>query len=81
MQIIATARLAVRMAGATGPVKPVGRMEKLGMVREGVPRGHTGDNPGGWADLYLYGMLRQDWEHVTLTERKEHDYACEKAEI
>lgn len=42
MQIIATARLAVRMAGATGPVKPVGRMEKLGMVREGVPRGQPG---------------------------------------
>lgn len=49
------------MAEAIDPVKSVGLMEKLGMVREGVQRSHTGDNLGGWADLYLYGMLREDW--------------------
>lgn len=44
-------------AEAIDPVKSVGLMEKLGMVREGVQRSHTRDNSGGWADLYLYGML------------------------
>lgn len=68
-------------AEAIDPVKSVGLMEKLGMVREGVQRSHTGDNRGGWADLYLYGMLREDWEHVKLTERKEHDYARKETEI
>lgn len=43
-------------------VKSVPLMEKLGMVREGVQRSHTHDPAGGWADFYLYGMLREDWE-------------------
>lgn len=68
-------------AEAIDPVKSVGLMEKLGFVREGVQRSHTGDNFGGWADLYLYGMLREDWEHHKADDRKEHDYAGEKAEI
>ena len=49
-------------AEAIDPVKSVGLMEKLGMIREGAQRSHTGDNFGGWADLYLYGMLKTDWE-------------------
>lgn len=48
------------MAEAIDAVKSVALMEKLGMKREGVQRSHTGDNRGGWADLYLYGMLRED---------------------
>ena len=43
------------------PVKATGLMEKLGMHREGVQRGHTRDSKGCWADLYLYGLLREDW--------------------
>lgn len=58
-------------AEAIDPVKSVGLMEKLGFVREGIQRSHTGDNFGGWADLYLYGMLRKDWEHHKATVRKE----------
>lgn len=42
-------------------VKSVGIMEKLGMVREGVQRKHVRDNDGNWADLYLYGLLTEDW--------------------
>lgn len=57
------------MAEAIDPVKSVGLMEKLGMVREGVQRGHTGDNFGGWADLYLYGMLKTDWEEKLCPRR------------
>lgn len=49
------------MAEAIDPVKSVGLMEKLGMVREGVQRSHTGDNRGSWADLYLYGLLRDEY--------------------
>ena len=49
------------MAEAIDGVKSVGLMEKLGFLREGVQRCHTRDNDGNWADLYLYGMLREDW--------------------
>ena len=48
------------MAEAIDGVKSVSLMKKLGMKLEGVQRSHTGDNRGGWADLYLYGMLRED---------------------
>ncbi|MBD5148990.1 MAG: GNAT family N-acetyltransferase [Oscillibacter sp.] len=48
------------MAEAIDGVKSVSLMKKLGMKPEGVQRSHTGDNRGGWADLYLYGMLRAD---------------------
>lgn len=42
-------------------VKSVGLMEKLGMKPEGVQRKQTKDNRGTWADLYLYGLLEEDW--------------------
>ena len=50
------------MAEAIDAVKSVSLMKKLGMKQEGVQRSHTGDNAGGWADLYLYGLLREEWE-------------------
>jgi len=40
--------------------KSVGLMKKLGMRLEGVQRSQTKDNEGNWADLYLYGLLRED---------------------
>lgn len=42
-------------------VKSVGLMQKLGMQPEGVQRGQVKDEHGQWADLYLYGMLAEDW--------------------
>lgn len=48
------------VAEAIDGVKSVGLMEKLGMVREGVQRSQTRDNAGGWADLYLYGLLEDE---------------------
>ena len=48
------------MAEAIDGVKSVSLMKKLGMKLEGIQRSHTGDNRGGWADLYLYGMLQED---------------------
>lgn len=36
-------------------------MEKLGMWLEGVQRGQTKDCAGNWTDVYLYGLLREDW--------------------
>ncbi len=40
--------------------RSVGLMKKLGMRLEGVQRSQTKDNKGNWADLYLYGLLRED---------------------
>ena len=40
--------------------KSVGLMKKLGMRLEGVQRSQTKDNDGNWADLYFYGLLRED---------------------
>lgn len=42
-------------------VKSVGLMKKLGMRSEGVQRSQTRDNHGDWVDLYLYGLLEEDW--------------------
>lgn len=42
-------------------VKSVSLMEKLGMHPEGIQRSQTRDNHGNWADLYLYGLLEEDW--------------------
>lgn len=42
-------------------VKSVGMMRKLGMRPEGVQRSQTKNNRGEWADLYLYGLLEDDW--------------------
>lgn len=37
-------------------------MEKLGMKREGVQRSQVKNPAGEWADLYLYGILREEKE-------------------
>lgn len=42
-------------------VKSVSLMKKLGMQPEGIQRSQTRDNHGCWADLYLYGLLEEDW--------------------
>ena len=43
------------------PVKSVALMEKLGMRREGIQRAQTRDTCNRWADVYLYGLLREEW--------------------
>ena len=43
-------------------VKSVGLMEKLGMKREGVQRNQTRNNEGNWVDLYLYGLLQDEFQ-------------------
>lgn len=43
--------------------KSVGMMKKLGVQFEGIQRSQSRDNHGNWADIYLYGMLRKDWEN------------------
>lgn len=48
-------------AETTDPVKSVGLMKKLGMRPEGVQRSQVRDQSGAWADLYLYGLLRDDY--------------------
>ena len=40
--------------------KSVGLMKKLGMQPEGVQRCQAKDNEGNWADLYFYGLLKED---------------------
>ncbi len=47
-------------AEAIDGIKSVGLMQKLGMKLEGVQRSQTKDNDGNWADLYFYGLLRED---------------------
>lgn len=51
-------------AEAIDTVKSVGLMQKLGMRLEGIQRRQTRDNRGGWADLYLYGLLEDDWRII-----------------
>ena len=41
--------------------KSVRLMEKLGMKLEGIERGQTKDNSGNPADLYLYGIRKDDF--------------------
>lgn len=48
-------------AETTDRLRSAPLMEKLGMRLEGVQRGQTRDRDGSWADLYLYGLLREDW--------------------
>ncbi len=36
-------------------------LEKLGMQREGVFRGHVPAGDGQWRDLYWYGLLREEY--------------------
>jgi len=40
--------------------KSVGLMKKLGMKEEGVQRKQTRANDGEWANLYWYGLLKED---------------------
>ncbi len=49
-------------------VKSVALMRKLGMQPEGVQRSHTKDLNGQWADLYVYGLLEEDWLQNSTTE-------------
>lgn len=42
-------------------VKSVSLMKKLGMQFEGIQRSQARDNHGNWADLYVYGLLEDDW--------------------
>ena len=48
-------------AEAIDAVKSVGLMKKLGMQLQGIQRSQTKDLQGNWADLYLYGLLADDW--------------------
>lgn len=41
-------------------VKSVGLMKKIGMQLEGIQQSHTKDSEGNWADLYLYGIFKED---------------------
>ena len=50
-------------AEAIDTVKSVGLMQKLGMQLEGIQRRQTKDNHGDWADLYLYGLLEENWRN------------------
>ena len=49
-------------AEAIDTVKSVSLMQKLGMQLEGIQRSQTKDNRGNWADLYFYGLLKEDWQ-------------------
>lgn len=44
------------------PARSAGLMKKLGMQPEGIQRKQTKDSRGEWADLYLYGLLREEFE-------------------
>lgn len=44
------------------PVRAVGLLEKLGMKREGIQQGQGKDNEGRWADVYLYGLRREEYK-------------------
>lgn len=37
-------------------------MKKLGMQLEGIQRKQAKDIRGEWADLYLYGLLREEFK-------------------
>ena len=41
-------------------VKAAGLMKKLGMQPEGIQRSHIRNNAGNWADLHLYGLLKEE---------------------
>lgn len=42
------------------PIKSAGLMKKLGMHLEGIQKSQTKNNRGEWADLYLYGLLKDE---------------------
>lgn len=43
------------------PVKSVRLMQKLGMQPEGSQRSQVQDPQGNWADLFFYGLRKEDW--------------------
>lgn len=43
-------------------MKSIGLMKKLGMKPEGVERSQALDNSGSRADLYLYGLTKEEWQ-------------------
>lgn len=43
-------------------VKSAGLMRKLGMQPEGVQRSHSKDLGGNWTNIFLYGLLKEDWD-------------------
>ena len=45
-------------------VKSIGLMRKLGMTQEGIRRSQVRGPDGHWADLYLYGLLREQWKKL-----------------
>ncbi len=47
-------------AEAIDSATAVGLMKKLGMRLEGIQRSQTKDNDGNWADLYFYGLLKEE---------------------
>ena len=52
-------------------VKSINLMKKLGMKLEGVQRSQKRDNSGNWVDLYLYGILKEDFgEYKLVSSRK-----------
>lgn len=50
-------------------VKSVGLMEKLGMSREGVQASHVKNPQGVWTDLYLYGILAEQYLPPKFSEK------------
>lgn len=51
------------------PIRSVSLMKKLGMKSEGIQRSHTKDINGRWVDLYLYGLLDEDWFQLKRSAR------------
>ena len=45
-------------------VKSVPLMEKLGMKQEGRQRKHVQGLDGEWKDMYLYGLLKEDFQNT-----------------
>lgn len=45
--------------------KSVSLMKKLGMQPEGIQRNQVKDLQGQWANLFLYGLLEEDWKKHT----------------
>ncbi len=43
-------------------VKSVGLMEKLGMKLEGIEKSQVSDAAGSQADLYVYGIMREEYQ-------------------
>ena len=57
-------------AEAIDAVKSVGLMQRLVMQLEGIQRSQTMDLHGNWADLYIYGLLEDDWRKYENTDKR-----------